>query len=81
MQGPILYRVNIIITVFKRNCKRNFKRPSVQRRHWPIYNGTNETLIWSKKCLIITIFPLLIKSKKWANHFSKEAENENKQFE
>ena len=75
MQGPILYRVNIIITyywVFKRNCKRNFKWSSVQRRHCPIYNGTNETLIWSKKCLIITILHCLLKARNAQIIFAKK---------
>ena len=36
------------LIIFQRDCKRNFKWPSMQRWQYPIHNGTLVTLIWSK---------------------------------
>ena len=62
----------------------------MQRWQCPIYNGTLETIIWPKmwkiisffvlkKCLFLSISPLLLIYKKCASHFRRKTANENKQ--
>ena len=62
----------------------------MQRWQCPIYNGTLETIIWPKmwkiisffvlkKCLFLSISPLLLINKKCASHFRRKTANENKQ--
>ena len=68
----------------ERDCKCNFKGPSMQRLPCLIYNGTLE--IWSvhinvifptQKCLFLWVSPLLLVSKKCASHFRRETANKN----
>ena len=74
-----------------KDCKRNVKWSSMQRRQCPIYNGTIETWIWSdlsgrycrftdSKFLILAISPLLLIIKECASYLCWETANENKRF-
>ena len=52
----------------------------MQRWQCPIFNGTLETSIQSKKCLFLRVSPLIFINKKCASHFRRKTANENKTF-
>ena len=77
--------------IFKGTVSGIFKWPSMQRWQSLIYNGTLETLIWSKmwkipsmfwleKCLFLWGSTLLLLNNKYATHFHRENATENKHF-
>ena len=57
----------------------------MQRWQCQIFNGTLETLLWSKislleKCLFLWVSPLPLINEKCAGYICRETANENKQF-
>jgi len=85
------YTINTLITMIKtffkimpekllRECERNFKWLPMQKWQLSIYNGTLETLIWSKMwkiptkkvSVVLRISPLLLISNTCASHLCRE---------
>ena len=70
---------------YLRDCKHNFKWPSMQRRHCPICNGTlnlikivEDTI--KKLVFFLYVSALILINKKCTSHLRRETANENKQL-